>query len=104
MSEEEDQRPERKWEYSEREGGAERIYANQVNLTWTGVDVTLIFGELPHKIGDFQAAVLEIEHHAMITMPWPVAKLLAANLSDLLSKYESNNDVELKMPGQYKVP
>lgn len=101
MSEEKLQ--DKKWVYSEPPGGAERIYANQVNITWTGVDVTILFGELLTDLENIEQGILAVEHRSKVTIPWPVAKLLMTNLADLIGRYEQGNG-EVKLPGEYVIP
>ncbi len=83
--------------------GAEEYYTNHVQVFWSGVDVTLVFGKLLHSNEDISQNVLSIENGAKVTMPWSVAKLIATNLADSVAKYEELND-EIKLPSQYKIP
>lgn len=95
--------PEKTFNYSEPPEGSNRAYINHVNVTWTGVDVTLLFGELLQNLENIEKGVLAVEYRSKITMPWSVAKLLADNLRDVIERYEKANG-ELKLPGQYLVP
>lgn len=94
---------ERKVQFSEPEGGASGFYANHFQLFWTNVDVTLAFGELKHSRRDPDNNILTVEESAKITIPWSVAKLVMSSLMATISKYEQENG-ELKLPGQYKLP
>jgi hypothetical protein len=91
------------WKYSEPQGGASRLYANQLNLFWSGVDVTIVFGELLQDQQAMEEGKLSIEQKAKITVPWSVAKLILTQLSGIISEYEKANG-ELKLPGQYTIP
>lgn len=91
------------FKYSEPSGGAEEYYTNHVQLFWSGVDVTLVFGKLHHSTEDISRNVLSVEDKAKVTMSWSVAKLIATNLSQSVAKYEEQNG-EVKLPGQYKIP
>ena len=91
------------WKYSEAPEGAAEYYANHLHIFWTGVDLTLIFGELVHSAENNAKTVLEAETQAKITMTWSVAKLVMSNLAEAIAKYEEKNG-ELKLPGKYALP
>jgi hypothetical protein len=91
------------FKYSEPPEGAQEFYTNHLQVFWTGVDLTLIFGELLHSSENIAAATLAVENRAKVTMPWAVAKLILHNLTDAITRYEEKNG-ELKLPGQYKLP
>ena len=90
------------WKYSDPKEGTKH-YANHVRLFWSGVDVTLVFGEMTHSDENLSNNVIGIDTRAQMTISWPVAKLIATNLSDLIAKYEEKNG-ELKLPGGYQIP
>jgi hypothetical protein len=91
------------WKYSEPEEGTERYYANHVTVFWSGVDLTLIFGELTHSPENITQNVIEVVNKAEVTIPWSVAKLIMANLTSTIAKYEEKNG-ELKLPGEHQIP
>lgn len=83
--------------------GVQDHYANHVQVFWSGVDVTLVFGEMTHSIENLQKHVVSIENKSQITISWSVAKLIVHSLADAVAKYEEKNG-ELKLPGQYEIP
>jgi uncharacterized protein DUF3467 len=89
--------------YIEPPEGAEEYYANHLQVFWTGVDVTLVFGELTHSPEKVAQHILEIENRAKVTFSWSVAKLVMNNLAGLIARYEEKNG-EVKLPGQYELP
>jgi hypothetical protein len=91
------------WKYSEPKEGIPEYYANHVSVFWSGVDLTLILGELTHSSENLARNILEIENRVKITVPWPVAKLIATNLAEVIARYEQKNG-ELKLPGAYQLP
>ncbi len=91
------------FKYSEPAEGADEYYANHLQVFWSGIDVTLVFGELTHSPENVTQNILEIQNKAKVTMPWPMAKLVMTNLSDMIKRYEEKNG-ELKLPGQYQLP
>jgi hypothetical protein len=103
MSEGQSEQPIKTWKYSEPPDGAEEYYANHLQMFWTSVDVTLVFGELLQSAENVDKNILEIENRAKVTVSWPVAKLVMKNLSDLIARYEEKNG-ELKLPGHYVLP
>lgn len=99
---EQSSQPALNFKYSEPQDGAQEFYTNHLQVFWTGVDLTLVFGELLHSSENI-STTLAVENRAKVTMPWPVAKLILHNLSGAIARYEEKNG-ELKLPGQYKLP
>jgi len=91
------------WKYCQPKEGINEYYANHIQVFWSGVDVTLIFGELTHSSENLTNNILEIENRAKVTVSWSVAKLIAASLSEAVSKYEAKNG-EVKLPAAYQIP
>jgi hypothetical protein len=89
--------------HSEPLDGAKEYYANQIQVFWSGVDVTLFFGKLLHSSEDITQRLLSVENRAKVTMPWSVAKLIAKGLTESVAKYEELNG-EVKLPSEYKIP
>ena len=89
--------------YSEPPEGADEYYANHLQVFWTGIDVTLFFGKLLHSSEDIDQKVLSVEKRAKVTLPWPLAKLIATSLAETVAKYEEKNG-EVKLPSQYQLP
>ena len=91
------------FQYSEPSEGSQEHYANHIQMFWTGVDVTLVFGKLLHSSEDISQNILSVENRFKITFPWSVAKLIAGSLAQSVAKYEQRNG-EVKLPGEYKLP
>lgn len=91
------------FKYSEPAEGAEEYYANHLQVFWTGIDLTLVFGRLNHSPESIAQNILGIENRVKVTMPWSMAKLIMTNLSDVIARYEQKNG-EVKLPGHYQLP
>jgi Protein of unknown function (DUF3467) len=89
--------------FSEPEQGQAECYANHVQIFWSGIDLTLVFGKLMHSANSIQRNELDVENRSTVTMPWSLAKLIGLSLVDAVSRYEKNNG-EIKLPAEYKIP
>jgi hypothetical protein len=90
--------------YSEPAEGASEYYANHIQMFWSGVDLTIVFGKILHSSESLNDGILNVENRAKVTVPWPVAKLIMTALSSATGGYEKANDTTLKLPGEYNLP
>jgi hypothetical protein len=75
------------------EDGLFTTYSNHVQIGFTQMDVRLVFGE----VVDSTAGTITVEQRTNVTMSWLQAKILIANLTQVVSDYESRFG-ELKLP------
>ena len=62
----------------------ESLYANNVTLEATGLDLKLVFGEI-----DLRQQL--VEQHTAITIPWVMAKILSYYLGIFIAQHEAQS-------------
>lgn len=69
--------------------GAQQVYANYVDVSWTVYDVQIRYSH-NQRLPD-EPPTNRLEHRATVTLAWPEAKALVGILQDVLDRYEGLN-------------